>query len=935
MAIFSVSTHHAYLNNTIVLKAEGNIIVIDTMTQQEYEFDSEMEIHLSAGRHVLKADKHEEVVIIEDAIKLGGSEIKKAFVFDNSPFIFVTMRDRLYMANVKTQMESIEYGITPDDITNLSPLAYDESNSFFLFKTQEDFAIYDALKGCIIFKYTGHIYANRRLVIFKKDKEIKVYDYHSCITIASFDGQYSFGSKFYYVKDKQLYGLNLNTAYINMIPYVGNVDNDDILYKNSLLKLELDLPKCKNYLYIPLGNGEREDSMSKTKLTSTYYIEKWCQEYSLHFIRVKEEVDKFRVENNENSSSFPNVYSVCFGVKIIEISQYYKGNNEYGIKLYGEIISYPAINPAIPFVVEGSVGGVINLDKYIIKEYEKDVRKNALKEKSFTDSLNNDERVVGKSESGELLITQEGKKIFLRNSKEDEKLRILENVYDTSNYVNAYFTSDGRNLLLKINDREASLFGFDSLKSIPFEIDGFTLAKNEGCNGYQPELISIDFSKVEILDPLLDCRRPVWRDPITLNRIHEDKLYSYEFRSPDGKYTASTRIETVFYNRLKKAEVTFKDVSELRSIYDWDSNSDSQETDKKKKEGIVNLRKELSERSDRQDLFGKLIDYIKSSCDNNIDEDAIIENYIMLAGDFVSLFIDRLGYVNYWKTGEEAEKKRVLIGRSVYFLNYVSFSYDSRYLSFAAKMNTDLFRRSQKGVCEIFNLETEEIVNRIENSERDKLRAVWMSMFSKSGDVAFYDSSPNAYLAYASSDYKSVKEAENKSLLCFSPSGKYIAFSNQGYITYASCPDGNWGHQPSGNVFIHAVEDFSKCIEQYNDLGSGVSGVANRALSVASAAFSQDETRFLVVGNDGVVVIRNLKLNKHDEEVAKSNNDDYNDRISKLYDAFNEICEGKMCEDESHFEEFTGSYAQDVMGYSDEIINDAFDGDSEAYWNID
>ena len=520
MAIFSVSTHHAYLNNTIVLKAEGNIIVIDTMTQQEYEFDSEMEIHLSAGRHVLKADKHEEVVIIEDAIKLGGSEIKKAFVFDNSPFIFVTMRDRLYMANVKTQMESIEYGITPDDITNLSPLAYDESNSFFLFKTQEDFAIYDALKGCIIFKYTGHIYANRRLVIFKKDKEIKVYDYHSCITIASFDGQYSFGSKFYYVKDKQLYGLNLNTAYINMIPYVGNVDNDDILYKNSLLKLELDLPKCKNYLYIPLGNGEREDSMSKTKLTSTYYIEKWCQEYSPHFIRVKEEVDKFRVENNENSSSFPNVYSVCFGVKIIEISQYYKGNNEYGIKLYGEIISYPAINPAIPFVVEGSVGGVINLDKYIIKEYEKDVRKNALKEKSFTDSLNNDERVVGKSESGELLITQEGKKIFLRNSKEDEKLRILENVYDTSNYVNAYFTSDGRNLLLKINDREASLFGFDSLKSIPFEIDGFTLAKNEGCNGYQPELISIDFSKVEILDPLLDCRRPVWRDPITLNRIH-------------------------------------------------------------------------------------------------------------------------------------------------------------------------------------------------------------------------------------------------------------------------------------------------------------------------------------------------------------------------------------------------------------------------------
>ena len=33
--------------------------------------------------------------------------------------------------------------------------------------------------------------------------------------------------------------------------------------------------------------------------------------------------------------------------------------------------------------------------------------------------------------------------------------------------------------------------------------------------------------------------------------------------------------------------------------------------------------------------------------------------------------------------------------------------------------------------------------------------------------------------------------------------------------------------------------------------------------------------------------------------------------------------------------EYAGSYAQDVMGYSDDVINDAFDGDPDAYWNID
>ena len=37
----------------------------------------------------------------------------------------------------------------------------------------------------------------------------------------------------------------------------------------------------------------------------------------------------------------------------------------------------------------------------------------------------------------------------------------------------------------------------------------------------------------------------------------------------------------------------------------------------------------------------------------------------------------------------------------------------------------------------------------------------------------------------------------------------------------------------------------------------------------------------------------------------------------------------------SRFGEFSGTYAQDVAGLSDDVINDAFDGDPEAYWNID
>jgi len=38
---------------------------------------------------------------------------------------------------------------------------------------------------------------------------------------------------------------------------------------------------------------------------------------------------------------------------------------------------------------------------------------------------------------------------------------------------------------------------------------------------------------------------------------------------------------------------------------------------------------------------------------------------------------------------------------------------------------------------------------------------------------------------------------------------------------------------------------------------------------------------------------------------------------------------------DSRFGKYAGTYAQDVAGLSDDVINDAFDGDPEAYWNID
>lgn len=69
--------------------------------------------------------------------------------------------------------------------------------------------------------------------------------------------------------------------------------------------------------------------------------------------------------------------------------------------------------------------------------------------------------------------------------------------------------------------------------------------------------------------------------------------------------------------------------------------------------------------------------------------------------------------------------------------------------------------------------------------------------------------------------------------------------------------------------------------------------------------------------------------------VTKGRTEDVNEysHHSHQYDDNNYSCGNDYrCE---HYEEFAGTYAQDVAGYSDEDIYDAFDGDPDAYWNID
>lgn len=84
--------------------------------------------------------------------------------------------------------------------------------------------------------------------------------------------------------------------------------------------------------------------------------------------------------------------------------------------------------------------------------------------------------------------------------------------------------------------------------------------------------------------------------------------------------------------------------------------------------------------------------------------------------------------------------------------------------------------------------------------------------------------------------------------------------------------------------------------------------------------YDKKHTTTIAFKNEKIINI-SLKdlLNTADKSIYK--NDIYNDEIEEGYG--------------THYGEYAGTYAQDVAGFSDDVIDDAFDGEPDAYWNID
>lgn len=76
--------------------------------------------------------------------------------------------------------------------------------------------------------------------------------------------------------------------------------------------------------------------------------------------------------------------------------------------------------------------------------------------------------------------------------------------------------------------------------------------------------------------------------------------------------------------------------------------------------------------------------------------------------------------------------------------------------------------------------------------------------------------------------------------------------------------------------------------------------------------------------------IKVFKAGVREEYYYSELNPEYEDSYSKCscHHSFGNYCDRT-------YGEYAGSYAQDVMGYDDDAIGDAFEGDPDVYWNID
>ncbi len=445
-----------------------------------------------------------------------------------------------------------------------------------------------------------------------------------------------------------------------------------------------------------------------------------------------------------------------------------------------------------------------------------------------------------------ITITEKEVTLFeIRYHKVTKTTQILQDIFETQNYSNVLLGENGQQVIFRDNKQSKML---DLASGTISEFDNLSYINH--INGIRPFIRVLETSQAILINP-------VDGQPINFDLVSE-----YQFISPDYKLYADKALDKYveYYDHIQQRLISKEQYQE---IYEKFSLMTSHES--KRKEIIKNRKVFVLKHSDF------LIDVLrrKGYKERPIEEFhklLIDEKNIFGTSCFVDLFIEKRGVAVIKRIADDEEVARIQLGTPLWFLNYVSFSKGSRYVAIAGRYpNGSNFG----GLFLVYDLEKQEKIIDSRSSY-----AVWTTAFTNDDVVAAYTSTPNSFVGHTD-DYAPLEDIEEHfkrdkgfnvrdlNFLTFSPDGKFFACSHQGYLCYKK-PDGtvreNWGHQPSSLVSIRSAEKPQDEILSLHDLSEEGIADTNIKQSVASVSFSNDNSRIMMVGRNGVVIVRNIHL---------------------------------------------------------------------------
>ena len=878
-----------------------------------------------AGEYIVISNRTNErqKICVENALRLGSSNLKRAYVFDDFPYIIFVMKDRFhfYDPSIETYVYTENY-LSPNNIQYIT-------DGKLLFSTKHSegtsLSIFNADKLCIeesleIGEIIAHSKDFKMLYVLDKYKSsVSIVRTENLSVETEFENINPEGQDFYHVdnengllyviEDKYIYAIDIDSDYAQKFEMNDNVIGVTtsgylITYKYSQYEY-IDLKSSALtkgvFKYTPLItdfniNGlviknptwaNRFDN-SKSKKEYSNLSESFAQECREKIAKGDESISFTKEIHFDYINQSVIFYPTKDGVYVVEcLERMYDSKMTYYKKT--DRVSSPFYNYRERLVWISNKG------------YETSYGSGANASPGLDDLIIKNEKALFKASSSLYLMLRNGEVVSTFASKNDaadfipSKETQAPIIIDGSE-ISAYrIVCRSENKLVCKNNNAYSYYElsntvWNEIKTISFEEEKHTKAKmssdgkylvySKGGNKYalynildqKEETVLtgnfVDFDKTGNLLFMEDVngRRVGGRElkvynPITFQWEKSNAQY-YAFISPDGKLYAKTGLKTRYFNKLTEQEISREEYFNLRKEYDTSAyekySEELQNEIFKKRNAFIIQNKEYFERYLEKRKFHK------TWIDN-------IRNYSY--SDFCSPFLHIKQYVVIGVVNSDQELD-IELDTTLSFLNYVAFSYDNNYVGIVGKPGNNgylkLVKINYNEGAKSLSLERE-----ICDTEIARW-ATWICAFTKNGLFGTYDSAPDLYLINQS-DFEKFNEEnandfnfirshfriEDRSLLCFSPSGKLMALSNQGYEAMSL---GGRGHVPSNDVYIYDTET-REMLSHWQDQGDKIA-----FRNVANAGFSIDESKLMTVSVDGVIVVRNIS-----EEVNKQgkHNPDY------------------------------------------------------------